>query len=147
MSGNPLVDQGVLNLARASMSLIEFPELNITAEYLNRAGITLAKQGTATVQLPTMTGAVQSPQPYMLVSVTANLLKTQSLSALYQAQFQANTVIGDVTVRPDVEEGLNPYALFNCAFDTVREQSYAGGDAGWAVSLHGYWIINAEMFL
>lgn len=146
MSGNPLQDQGTLNLVLASVSIPNFPELNVTAPFLNRAGITLAKEGSATLQLPTMTGAVQSQQPYMLVNVTINLLKTQNLSALYKAQFEDSTLIGDITVRPDVSEGLQPYDLLNCALDSVREQSYAGADAGWAVSLHGYWIINNSLF-
>jgi len=148
MAGNPLVNQGVLNLARASVSWANFPNLNVTAPYLNRAGITLAKQGTGTIQLPTLTGAVQSPQPYMLVSVTINLLKTQPISALYQDQFEDTTILGNSVVRPDVNagQGLDPYALYNSALDTVREQSYAGGEAGWAVSYHAYWIINNAMF-
>lgn len=143
---NPLVLQGVLNRLRASTVLDDHPELNITASYLGRDGIKLALEGDASTYLPTMTGGVPSPEPYMICNVTAQLLKTQPLSAAYKAQMESDTSIGNMTVRPDVGQGLSPYALTNCSIIGVREQDYAGKDAGWVVSIRGYYNINSGLY-
>lgn len=144
---NPLVQQGSLNRLVASVSWQQFPALNVTPPFLNREAIRLALDGNATVFLPTVTGAVTSPEPYMMVTLTINLLKTQSLSALYKAQMETNTLLGVCVVRPDVVSGgLPPYDLLNMAIEGVREQDYSGGDAGWAVTCRGYYAINADLY-
>lgn len=143
---NPLVDQGVLNRIAASISVPGNTALNVTADFLNRNGISMRLEGSASAQLPTLTGAVQSPNPYMLVTVTINLLKPQSLCALYKAAFENDVLLGDVTVRPDVTEGLDPFDFVNCALDSVPELSFAGEDAGFPVTFHGFWIINAALY-
>lgn len=142
---NPLVAQGVLNRVLASVIWQGFPQLNVIASFLNREGIRLALDGDATRFLPTMTGAVTSPEPYQMVTLTINLLKTQPLAALYKAQMEDQTVLGDCVVRPD-SITLTPYDLVNCALESVREQSYSGEDAGWSVTVRGYYIVNASLF-
>lgn len=145
MAGNPLVDQGTLNRIIASVSWNNFTALNVTAPFLNKAAIRLALDGESTLFLPTLTGAVTSPEPYMMITLTINLLKTQGLSAQYKAQMELNSKIGDGVVRPD-STTLPPYDIVNCAIQTVREQDYGGGDAGWAVTCRGYYQINSSLF-
>ena len=145
MAANPLVDQGFLNRVIASVSITNFPNLNVTAPFLNREAIRLALDGESTVFLPTLTGAVTSEEPYMMCTVAINLLKTQTLSGQYKAQMELQSTIGDIVVRPD-STILPPYDLVNCAIGGVREQSYAGNDAGWVVTLRGYYLINSGLF-
>lgn len=139
---NPNIPQGVLNRLVASVVVQSNQSLNVTPSFLNKEGIRLAFDGEATKFLPTMTGAVTSGEPYQMVTVTIHLLKTQQLSNLYEQQRQTQSVIGDITVRPDVSTGLQPYDLVNCAIESVRELSFAGEDAGYAVTLRGYQLIN-----
>ena len=143
---NPLIAQGVLNLLRASVTWNNFQGLNVTASYLDRPGITLRKKGTATSQHPTMTGLVQSPQPYMEIDVVMALLKTQPLSVAYKSQMETDTIIGAGTVWPDTTTGLSPYVVDNMAIQTVGELLLNGTTPIWAVTLSGVWYINSGAF-
>jgi hypothetical protein len=142
---NPLVQQGVLNRILASVNWTNFPQLNVTAPFLNRAGISISLDGDATRFLPTMTGAVTSPEPYMMATITINLLKSQGFAALYKAQMELSSVLGDCVVRPDATT-LPPYDFTNCALESVREQSYSGEDAGWTITARGFYLVNSAIF-
>lgn len=146
MAGNPLIEQGTLNRIRGSVTWTNFPGLNVTAPFLDKDGINLRKEGEASMQHGTMTGLVQSPEPYMPVSVVIALLKTQSLSESYKAQMQANSVLGPGTVYPDVSEGLSPYALYNMSIQSVGELLFNGTTPIFAVTCRGYWIVNNSLF-
>lgn len=146
---SPLVQLGTLNRLAASIVWQDFPELNVTPSFLNREGIRLALDGDATRFLPAMTGAVTSPEPYQMVTLTINLLKTQGLAPQYKNQMEFSTLLGDCVVRPDVpvgSVGITPYDLVNMAIESVRELSFSGEDAGWSVVCRGYYLINSSLF-
>lgn len=146
-TGNPLIDQGILNRVRAAVLWSSFPQLNVSAPFLDRDGITLRKDGEATMQHPTMTGIVQSPEAYMAVSLVIALLRTQALCAAYQSQMQLSSVLGDCTVIPDVSTGgLTPYSLHNVAIQTVGELLFNGTTPIFAVTCRGTWIVNNSLF-
>jgi hypothetical protein len=142
---NPLIAQGTLNRLRGSVVWTSLPVLNVTAPYLNKEGIRLALDGEATVFIPTITGAVTSPEPYQMITLTANVLKTNGLAAQYQAQMQASTLLGNGTVITDTS-ALPAFPVVNCAIEGVRELSFAGEDAGFAVVMRGYWIVNNDLW-
>lgn len=147
MAGNPLIDQGVLNRLRANVVWALFPGLNVSPSFLNKAGIRLALEGDASTQHDTMTGRVQSPEPYMGVTLTINLLKTQPLSEAYKSQVEALAILGQGTVYPDVNTGLSPYQLQNMAIQQPgTDLSFAGDEPGFPVVLKGYWVINNSMW-
>ena len=145
MAGNPLIAQGTLNRLLGSIVWTNFPQLNVTASYLGKEGIRLALEGESTVFLPTMTGAVTSQEPFMMVSLTAHLLKTQPLANAYKQQMESNAQLGDGTVRPD-SLALGVYPIVNCAIQSMRELSFSGDDAGFAVSMRGYYWINSNLW-
>lgn len=145
-NSNPLISQGVLNRLKASVTVPTFPTLNVTASYLNKAGIKLAREGNATTMLPSMVGIVPSPEPYLLTNVTIHLLKTQALSQQYEIQLQKNSLIGNIVVRPDVAAGLGAFDFFQCAIQSVDELDFSGENAGYAVRIQGYYPINSSLF-
>lgn len=145
MAGNPLVSQGSLNRLRASVIWPAFPALNVTAPFLGKEGIRLALEGEATVFIETMTGAVTSPQPYQLIALTINLIKSQPLAEAYKSQVELSALLGDGVVRPDATP-LSPYQLTNCSIQNVRELNFDGSDAGYAVALKGYYNINSALW-
>ncbi len=145
MAGNPLIAQGTLNRLLGSIVWTNFPQLNVTASYLGKEGIRLALEGESTVFLPTMVGAVTSQEPFMMVSLTAHLLKTQPLANAYKQQMESNAQLGDGTVRPD-SLALGVYPIVNCAIQSMRELSFSGDDAGFAVSMRGYYWINSNLW-
>lgn len=144
---NPLVPQGTLNRLKASILLNSFPALNITPPFLGREAIRLAFEGAATTFINTMTGAVTSPEPYQKATITANLLKTQGLADAWKQQYESSSLLGDLTVRPDVTSGgIGPYPITNCAIQDLRELNFAGEDAGWIITIGGYYLINSTLF-
>lgn len=147
MAGNPLVDQGVLNLLKASVVWSDFPGLNVTASFLDKAGLTLRLDGKAAVQHGTMTGLVQSPQPYLPVSLVIPLLRTQPLSDAYKSQMEANVLIGSGTVWPDVAGGgISSYQLADMAIESVGELNFGGQSPQWGVTLMGIYYVNSALF-
>jgi hypothetical protein len=144
--GNPLVDQGILNLLKASVTWTDFPGLNVTAPYLDKTGLTLRLEGSATTQHETRTGVVQSPQPYMAISLIIPLLKTQPLSDAYKTQMETDTIIGAGTVFPDVSSGLSPYQIDNMAIQSVGDLPFDGTTPQWGVTLRGVYYVNAAAF-
>ncbi len=145
MASNPLVTQGTLNRVLATVSWPSFPSLNVTLPYLGKEGITLTLQGEATTMIPTLSGAVTSPEPYMMIELSMHLLRTQPLGAAYKAQMELSTPLGDGVVRPD-STSLPPYDIFNCAITGVQSLKFAGEDPGFMVTVRGYYVLNSSLF-
>ena len=142
---NPLVAQGSLNRLRASVSWATFPALNVTAPYLGKRAISIAFAGDSVVYIDTMTGAVTSPEPYLRVNVTMNLLRTQALANAYKLQLENDALLGGCTVRPDAA-AMNPWTLHNCSIMSVSDMSLAGDDASYAVRIGGIYYVNSALF-
>jgi hypothetical protein len=142
---NPLIAQGTLNRVRASIVWPSNASLNVVASYLGRDGVRLALDGEATQFFPTMTGAVTSQEPMMMVTCTIHLLKSQPLAGLYKAQMETNSLIGDGTVRGDAST-LPPYQILNCAIQSIRELIFAGTEPEFAVTVRGYYLVNSTMW-
>lgn len=147
MSGtNPIVPQGVLNRLRASITLPGFPNLTITSSFLGKEGIQLAFRGESTVQLDQMTGIVRSPEPYLGVTVTAHLLRTQSFAQGWRAQMEQSTLLpGGIIVRPD-SRAMVPYYFDECSIMGVGDQPFNGSNADFLIRLGGRYQINAALF-
>lgn len=144
---NPLVPQGILNRIKASAVFPTNPNFNITAPFLGVAGISLSLEGAAATYLQTMTGGVPSPEPVMAASLKANLIKSQALADLYKRRMESDVLMGDCTIRPDVAvAGIGIYSLFNTAIISVDPFSFNGSDAGYMVTIMGYYNINSSLF-
>ncbi len=136
-----MIAQGTLNRLRGSVNISGSPELNVTASFLGEAGITLQLEGESTTFIPTMSGAVTSPEPYMMATVVVNILKTQGLAAQYKARMEANSLIGDFVVTGD-STALPTYSVVNAAIESVAQMNFNGKDAGFAVTIKGMYYIN-----
>jgi len=145
MATNPLIQQGTLNRLRGSVVWANFANLNVTAPFLNKEGIRLSLDGEATTYVQTITGAVTSPEPYQMITLSMNLLKTNGLAAQYQSQMQDTTVLGNGTVITDTS-ALPVFPILNCSIESVREMSFAGEDAGFHVVCRGYYIVNNSLW-
>ena len=145
MASNPQVALGTLNRLRGSIVFPNFPSLNITASFLGRAGISLSFEGEVTGMLPQMVGMVTSPMPYQSVTMTAALLKTTSLAALWEAQRQTLSTLGDAMVTTDTST-LPNYTFVNCALKDVAPLSFAGETADYVVTITGTYQINNNLW-
>lgn len=142
---NPLIAQGTLNRIRASIVWNDFPQLNVTASYLGKDGISMSLDGDATGTIETMTGVVQSPEPYQRVTLSVHLLKTQALSNAYKAQMELATILGEGIIRPDAKT-LSPYPISNAAIATINPLKFDGTDAGWVIMIRGVYYVNSSIW-
>jgi len=142
---NTNVPQGTTNLTLASVIVPAYPNLNVTAGYLAKAGIALAFTGDSVIQIPTLTGTTTSPQPYIMGRITVNLLRSNGIAATYQSQFLSNAVIGAVTIKPDVTT-LPPYVLQNCSIQSFNDQVFNGTTVDMALVITGYLPINSSLW-
>lgn len=145
MASNPLVAQGALSKLLASAQFVSNSQLNAAASFFGPLGVAMRLEGQASAYLPTMTGAVPSPNPYQMATVTLHLLRTQGLSASYKAQFESNTSVGDLVVTPDAST-LPTYTFTNCVLQNLAEMTFDGGDPGFVVTVMGTYAINASLF-
>ncbi len=145
MASNPQVSQGVLNRVRGSVQISSNSNLNVTASFLGRAGISARPESRATTTIPAMTGVVQSPEPYQQYTIEIHLLKSQPLSSVWKSQLENSTLIGDIIVRPD-SAALSSYQYTNCAIADTAPAPFAGEDADFVVTLTGTYNINSSLF-
>jgi len=145
MAANPLINQGVLNRVRGSVLFIDNPQLNVSAPFLGKQGISTAPEGDVAGYIGTMTGAVPSPEPYLIMTVSLHLLKTQSFGDLWKQQIETQAIIGDLTVYPDAAT-LSNYVYTNCTIKSFGELNFAGEDPSYMVTLQGTYNINSAMF-
>lgn len=147
MPGNPLIDQGVLNRIRGAVVWTNFPQLNVTAPFLDRDGINLRLEGEMSTQHGTMTGIVQSPEPYVPVSVVIALLKTQALSEAYKTQQENSVILGPGVVYPDISiGGVSQFQLQNMSIQGVGDLLFNGSTPIYAVTCRGYYVVNNSLF-
>jgi hypothetical protein len=145
MATNPNVPQGTLNRLRAGVSITDNPSLNVTSPFTGKAGISIAFDGKSTDQIGTMTGIVNAQEPYIMATVTINLLRTQSLGALWKAQMETDSQLGDVVVKADAAQ-IGTWQLSNCSIETVKEMPMNGTDAGYVVTMTGVYFINNNLW-
>lgn len=143
------IDLGVLSRLSASVTFSDHPELTVTAASLAKRMINVAPEGDATKFLEVATGAVPSPEPFQMVTIRIHLVKTLSICADYQNQFNQSTLIGKATVRPDLtigKGGLGPFDVVKTALMTMGEMEFNGEDPAFVVVLRGYWYVNTQMW-
>ena len=142
---NGFIPQGTLNRILTSVIVPNFPELNVTSAFLGEASVRLTFTGETTAYLPTLTGGVTSPEPYQFAEVEINLLKSQGLALLWELQRTLLSTIGPVTVITD--STTQPvYPLHNCSIMNVGALVLNGKDAGYNVSVRGFYQLNASLY-
>lgn len=145
MPGNPQIPQGNLNRLLGSVIFPSFPALIVTAPFLGQEGISLSRDGDAVDFLPTMTSNVTSPAPLQMVTIGIDLIRSQPLAQLFEAQLQTDAQLGNCTIRTD-SGLLGPYKIQQCAIQTVGELRFNGRSAGYGVMLRGSYPINANLW-
>ena len=144
-AGNPQFDLGFLNRIKAAVQFVDYPQLNATSSFLGRSGIRIASDGPASINIPAMTGAVISAEPYQLRTVSIPLLKTMNLANVYIAQVQKNTAIGDINVIPDATP-MQQISLTNCSIINWDTEALDGTDPVVMVTVQGTYSINNSMW-
>lgn len=142
---NPQILQGVLNRVRTSAIIPSYTNLNITAPYLGRSMIVVEFEGNFAEQIETATGAVRSPEPYVMATATCNLLRSQALAANWLAQGQTDSYLGVVNLHSD-SSAYPVITLNETVIRTIQNGAFDGQDPVVRVVLRGVFPINSNMW-
>lgn len=145
MANPPVVSQGVLNRVRCSVVIASIPTLNITAPYMGKSFAKIEFEGDFVPQIETGTGAVNSPEPYVMATITVGLLRTQSLSNNWLTQAQTNGGLGDVTIHSDTS-AFQPISLNGTVIRHIDPGAFDGADPIVRLTLRGVYPINSDMW-
>ncbi len=142
---SPLIPQGTLNRALTSVSVVDFPELNVTSGYFGVKVARITFEGDTSDYIPTLTGAATSPRLYQICTITMYLNKSQGLSAQWEQQRLTNSVIGDVSVVTD-SPVMPSYYLENCILQNVSDLDLTGESNDYPVMIKGTYPVNGQIF-
>jgi len=139
------IPQGVLNRLRTSVTIPAYPLLNVTPPFLGKRSVRLTRNGRAVENLQSLTSIVPSPEPYVMIELHINLLKSQSLADDWEQQYQSMAQIGQVTVRTDTST-LRQFIINTTSIITVDELSFAGDSPDYMVTCEGQLPINSLLW-
>jgi hypothetical protein len=145
MPVNPLTNHGSLNRVRGSIIVPLFPILNITSPYMGKNLLSVNFEGNFDEQVETATGVVTSPEPYVMATVTADLLRTQGLATAWLAQGQLISDIGPITVFSD-SSSFEPIVITNTVIRSVEPGVFDGMNPIVKLTLRGVFIVNALLW-
>lgn len=142
---NPYLTAGPLNRVRCHVVIPGTPTLNITPEFMGKSFARIEFEGDWTQQIETATGVVDSPEPYVMATITVGLLRSQALAASWMAQGQSYTVLGDVTIYPDTS--VFPSLTINStAIRAIDPGAFDGTDPVVRLTLRGSFNINSQLW-
>ena len=133
---NPLLNPGNLNRVRGSIVVPGNADLNITAAYLGKEGISIAPEGDVTTTLPLLVSTAISEEPYQIVTVTANIVKSLALSATYINQIITNPSVGNIIVTLD-SSVLPTFTINNASIANWQQIMANGTQADFPITFKG----------
>lgn len=142
---NPRIPQGVINRVRASIDFPDYPALRISASYLTTEGISVDISPLGE-PIPSMTGVVSSPQPYTMMTITANLQRSQSLAQQFRNQIEKNTYLNTAKLYSDTST-LGDFTLNDVQIVNLGALPMNGKNADFALQFTGTWYINEDMWI
>jgi hypothetical protein len=139
------VNQGTINRLRQNLSFVDHPELNITPAFLGKGMIKVRPQGDITHIIPTATGFVTSPEPYLIVDIEVHLVRSMALASAFKTQWKKLSTLGDAVVRYDSTTYPDD-TLTNVVIKNVGEVDQAGENADAIITMTGYMIVNSDLY-
>lgn len=146
MANAPLIAQGTLNRVRVSVVVSSFPTLNITSPYMGKSFAHIEFSGDWVQQIPTATDVVNSPEPYIMGTITVGLLRSQALASAWLTQVQTDTgILGTVTIYSDTS-AFAPISLDSTVVKSIEPGAYDGTDPIVKLTLTGVYQINQSLW-
>lgn len=144
-TGNPLISGGTINRVRGNIVFPTFPALNITPSYLGEGGFDFSRSGPATTFINNMTSRTPSPEPYIVGEITIHLVKAQTLAQLWENQMLLLSLIGDMTMYPDVST-LGPFSFQDTGIMSVAPIVTNGKSGEYGLTLSGTYQVNSALW-
>lgn len=142
---NPYLAAGPLNRVRCSVVVTSTPTLSITSQFMGKSFAHIEFEGDFVQQIEVGTGVVNSPEPYVMATITVGLLRSQGLSAAWLAQAQDTGILGDVNIHSDTSV-WPAIALSDTVIRTINPGAFDGTDPVVRLVLRGTMNINAALW-
>ncbi|WP_321913581.1 hypothetical protein [Paraburkholderia sp. J11-2] len=142
---NPYLVAGPLNRVRCHVVIAAFTALNITPQYMGKSFCRIEFEGDFTTQIETATGVVNSPEPYVMATITVGLLRSQALASSWLSQVQSGTILGDVTIYSDTSS-FPAITLNDTAVRMMNPGAYDGTDPVVGLTLRGTFNVNSSLW-
>jgi len=142
---NPYLSAGPLNRVRCSVVVTAIPTLNITSRFMGKSFAHIEFEGDFNQQIETATGVVNSPEPYVMATITVSLLRSQGLSAAWLAQAQNTTILGDVTIYSDTSV-WPAISLSDVGIKSISPGAFDGTDPVVRLVMRGSYNINSTLW-
>jgi hypothetical protein len=139
------VDQGTLNNLRGNLTFESFPELNITASFLTKAGISVRRTGPVVTRAEALTGDTTIPEPYQRVEVTCALNRATSLASDYETRIRLTGLMGNATLKSD-STAFPAMSFINMSISNVGDIALNNGSIDYGVVFEGTYYINEGLF-
>ncbi|UMM63160.1 hypothetical protein [Aristophania vespae] len=145
MAANKMNPQGSLNCIRGSIIIDSHSDLNVTSDYLTVEGIQIIPTDEAAKLISTNTGVVVTQAPFLPVTVTLNLVRSQALANNWYKQIKKNCSIGNVRIVND-SPTRDDISLTNCIITTPGLESLATSQVKLSIEIKGKMNINNDIW-
>ena len=145
MASNPLIEQGTLNRVRCSIVVPSYPALNVTSPYMGASFASFDFSGPFSQLIPTGTGAVNSPEPYVEGTITVALLRTQALANAWLQQAQTLSDLGAVTIHSDTA-AFPANTIYTTIIQDFNPGAFDGRDPVVRLVLRGIAYMNNDLW-
>jgi len=142
---NPGIARGVLNRVKTSVVVPSFSSLNVISANMGRSLARISFTGQLVNQIPTGTGLVNSPEPFVQATITIALLRTQPIAAAWFAQILQDSNVQDATIYSDTS-AFPPIALQSVVASHMDTGPFDGTSADFMLVLSGALPINNNLW-
>lgn len=142
---NPGIARGVLNRVKTSVVVPSNSSLNVISANMGRSLARIAFEGQLVNQIPTGTGVVNSPEPFVMATITIALLRTQPIAAAWFTQILADSNVEDATIYSDTST-FPPIALQSVVASHFDPGPFDGTSPDFQLVLRGALPVNNQLW-
>ena len=142
---NPLINLGTLNRVRASVVFPSFTALNITSSQMGRRFVSLTFDEDFVQQIQQGVGIINSPEPYVMATVTCDVLRTLPLAQAFISQLEQTAVLGTVYVHSDTST-FPKRTVYNASVLKADPGAYDGINSVLALTIRGVFYPNNTLW-
>ena len=142
---NPLINLGTLNRVRASVVFPSFTSLNITSSQMGRRFVSLMFDEDFVQQIQQGVGIINSPEPYVMATVTCDVLRTLPLAQAFISQLEQTAVLGPVYVHSDTS-AFPKRTVYNASVLKADPGAYDGVNGVLALTIRGVFYPNNTLW-
>jgi hypothetical protein len=141
----PNTQQGNLNKVATHLVVASFPALSVNASFMGKSMVKVTLDSPFVQQLPTATGIVNSPEPYVMGHMTFSLLRSQTLANAWITQAQIQSTIGTVQIFSD-STVFSAITVLNCSITDFDPGPYDGSNPDVPITVSGSFPVNSTMW-